>query len=72
MRPGDADYLDTLGWALVQAGQPAEVHFHLGMAYRALGRRAEAEDHFRRQLELTNTREARLARQALTEMSPNE
>jgi Tfp pilus assembly protein PilF len=86
MRPGDADFLDTYGWALVHAGQSGEalaplqeayqkkpsmycIHFHLGMAYRALGRRAEAETHFRRQMELTDTREAKLARQALAEMS---
>jgi Tfp pilus assembly protein PilF/VanZ family protein len=88
MRPGDADFLDTYGWALVHAGQSAEalaplqeayrkkpsmycIHFHLGMAYRALGRRSEAETHFRRQMELTDTREARLARQALAEMNGN-
>jgi Tfp pilus assembly protein PilF len=88
MRPGDADFLDTYGWALVHAGQSGEalvplqeayqkkpsmycIHFHLGMAYRALGRRAEAETHFRRQMELTDTREAGLARQALAEMNRN-
>ena len=86
MRPGDADFLDTYGWALIHAGESAQalgplleayrkkpsmycIHFHLGMAYRALGRRAEAETHFRRQTELTDTREARLARQALAEMN---
>jgi len=45
------------------------IHFHLGMAYRALGKSAEAASHFRRQMEMTSTREAELARQALAEMN---
>jgi Tfp pilus assembly protein PilF len=41
------------------------VHYHLGAAYLAAGRRDEAEHHFRRQVERRDTREAALALQAL-------
>ncbi len=85
MRPGDADFLDTYGWALLHAGESGEalrvleeayrkkpkiycINYHLGMAYRAVGRRDEAETHLQRQVELTRTRESKLARQALAEM----
>jgi len=44
------------------------IHYHLGAAYFALGRRDLAEAHFRRQLELPGTREAALAAQALERM----
>lgn len=44
------------------------IHYHLGQAYLGLGRTALAEEHFRRQLLLTGTREAGLAAAALDRM----
>ena len=41
------------------------IHYHLGAAYLAAGRRDEAERHFRRQVERRDTREAAFALQAL-------
>jgi Tfp pilus assembly protein PilF/uncharacterized protein YfiM (DUF2279 family) len=44
------------------------IHYHLGAAYMAAGRREQAEMHLRRQVELRGTREAVFARQALERM----
>jgi tetratricopeptide (TPR) repeat protein len=44
------------------------IHYHLGMAYRALGREADAAAHFRQQAGLTGTHEAVLATRALAEL----
>lgn len=44
------------------------IHYHLGAAYRALGRDEDARRHFRLQLRLSGTREAAFARRALVEM----
>jgi VanZ family protein len=82
MRPDDADYNDTYGWALHHAGRSAEalpflerayaakpnifcIHYHLGEVYLALSRTDEAALHFRRQMELPETREAARATRAL-------
>lgn len=44
------------------------IHYHLGAAYRALGRVDDARRHFQLQLGLTGTREAAFARRALAEI----
>ena len=44
------------------------IHYHLGAVYLALGKPAEAAEHFRKQLELPETREARMAALALARM----
>jgi tetratricopeptide (TPR) repeat protein len=44
------------------------IHYHLGAAYLAAGRREKAEYHFKRQLEKQGTREAAFAREALDRM----
>jgi tetratricopeptide (TPR) repeat protein len=45
------------------------IHYHLGSAYLAVGRRVEAARHFREQLRKTGTREAARAERALLAMS---
>jgi hypothetical protein len=47
------------------------IHYHLGEVYLALGRTAEAETHFRNQLQQAGTREAQFARQELDRMGVN-
>lgn len=44
------------------------IHYHLGAAYLALGRRDAAAAHFQRQTEITGTREATFALRALAAM----
>lgn len=44
------------------------IHYHLGSAYLAVGRREQAAFHFRRQVERQGTREAVFAKQALARM----
>jgi tetratricopeptide (TPR) repeat protein len=44
------------------------INYHLGAVYLSLSRIAEAERHFRRQLDLTGTREASMAASALAQM----
>jgi Tfp pilus assembly protein PilF len=44
------------------------IHYHLGAVYESLGQIAPARDHYRRQLALAGTREARMAAQALARL----
>ena len=52
-------------------GQPDMycIHYHLGAVHAALAQREKAREHFLKQLEHPNTREAALAQQALREPS---
>ena len=85
MQPGNADILDTYGWALHAAGRHGDalepllqayrkkpdmfcIHYHLGVVYLALGRSGEAIEHLRRQMALSDTREASFASQALARL----
>ena len=61
--------LDSLRAAFAKNPQIYSIHYHLGEVYLALGQTAEAEAHFRNQLQLTGTREAQFARQALDRMA---
>ena len=61
--------LDALQAAFARNPEIYNVHYHLAQAYVALGRTAEAEAHFRSQLQWTATREAQFARQALDRMA---
>ena len=63
--------LDPLLAAFAKNPQIYCIHYHLGEVYLALGRIAEAEAHFRAQLQRTGTREAQFARQALERMAVN-
>ncbi len=45
------------------------IHYHLGSVYLALGESGRAVDHFRRQAERVDTREAALAADKLTQMA---
>ena len=47
------------------------IHYHLGAAYLAVGKRDAARKHFARQLEKPGTREAAFARAALDRMTAN-
>jgi hypothetical protein len=65
------DALDALLAAFEKKPKIYSIHYHLGEVYLALGRTADAEAHFRQQMQLTGTREAVLARQALDQMAEN-
>lgn len=65
-RPDEA--LRALQQAYDRKPQMYCIHYHLGATYLALGRRDDAERHFRQQLVLAETREAAFARRALAEM----
>jgi Tfp pilus assembly protein PilF len=89
MQPGNADILDTYGWALQRAGRSQEalpflskayelkptmycIHYHLGEAYVGVGQIDKAEWHLRQQTEMAGTREAGLAREALSKLRPTQ
>jgi len=61
--------LDALMAAFARNPGIYNIHYHLAQVYLALGRTAEAETHFRSQLQWTATREAQFARQALDRMA---